>query len=272
MPAVAVVAAVALSEVGITAAAVGSAVLGAEAAAATIIGATTIGEAVGGAIIGAGTGALSAAVQGGDIGKGALGGFIGGGFTPVLTGAVSSALSPGTAFIDLNGPVPMAPSVGGSEAFGKGLASGIGKFGGSTLAGLATGQPIQQALKSGLVSGLAGGLGTGIGAATDLGSTGTSLLSGALGFGLSQAFAPSAKATSISAQAPTQAPTTQYNLGSLSSGAPSGGLGSALFAAPGFGYSPGSPVFGTSEGDKAPTQKAWGGENKSLRDVGETVT
>lgn len=271
MPAVGVVATIALSSVGVTASTVGAAALGA----AGITASTTVASVVGGTIIGAGTGALSAAVQGGDIGKGALMGAVSGGVGSGISSAVSQALSPGLQSIDLQGANYMPPEVGGSVAVGRGIASGIGRFGGTLAGGLAGGVPFEQALKSGLISGVSGALGTGIGEATDLGQTGTAILSGALGTGLSAAFGDTSAASRPIMTAPQAAvatPATQYNLGALSQGVQTGGLGSALFAAPGIGYSPGGPVFGTSESGQAPTRRAWGGENKSLRDVGETVT
>lgn len=270
MPAITVVATLALSSVGITASTVGAAVLGA----AGITASTTVASVVGGTIIGAGTGALSAAAQGGDIGRGALMGAVSGGVGSGISSAVSQALSPGIQTIDLQGANYMPPEVGGSVAVGRGIASGLGRFGGTLAGGLAGGVPFEQALKSGLISGVSGALGTGIGEATDLGQTGTAILSGALGTGLSAAFGDSTPARAIisAPQAGVATPATQYNLGALSQGVQTGGLGSALFAAPGIGYSPGGPVFGTSESGQAPTRRAWGGENKSLRDVGETVT
>jgi len=269
MPAVGVVASLTLSSVGITASTVGAAALGA----AGITASTTVASVVGGTIIGAGTGALSAAVQGGDIGKGALMGAVSGGVGSGISGAVSQALSPGLSTIDLQGANYMPPEVGGSVAVGRGIASGLGRFGGTLAGGLAGGVPFDQALRSGAISGIAGGLGTGIGEATDLGQTGTAILSGALGTGLSAAFGDSGTSRAIAPSVQTGAgPATQYNLGALSQGVQTSGLGSALFAAPGIGYSPGAPLFGTSESGQAPTRNAWGGENKSLRDVGETVT
>lgn len=265
MPAVAVVAALALSEVGITAAVVGEAILGGSAAVAAIEGGTVIASALGGAVIGAGTGALSAAVQGGDIGKGALMGAVSGGVGGGVSTAVGEAFGasgmPGT-------PSYIPPSINGSEALGIGVSKGIGSFAGGAASALAGGQSLEAALKSGLIGGVSSGLGAGLGTEFGLGGTQQSILSGALGYGLGQAFQPS-RSTSVAAQSTSgpsgiQAPTSSTP-SSIST------LGSALFAAPGFGYSPSGPVLGGSSDSKTP-QNVWSETDKSLRDVGSTVT
>ena len=275
MPAVGVVASLALSSLGVTAASVGTAILGGVEAVAAIEGGTVIASTVGGAVIGAGTGALSAAVQGGDILKGALGGAVSGGVGSGVTTGISQALSPGISTIDLTGANYAPPEIAGSQALGAGVAKGVGSFAGGTAGALASGQPLSAALRSGLIGGASSGLGAGIGTALDLGGTGQSLLSGALGYGLGRAFQPSGSSQQYtpsqiatlgtSGVSSTQTPSTQ------AVGTPSA-LGSALFAAPGFGYSPGGPVLGGSGGeDKAPTN-VWSSTDKSLRDVGSTVT
>ena len=270
MPAVGVVASLALSSVGITAASVGTALLGGATAVAAIEGGTVIASALGGAVIGAGTGALSAAVQGGDIGKGALMGGISGGVGGGVTTALSQGLSPGMSSIDLTGANYAPPEIAGSQALGAGVAKGVGSFAGGTAGALAGGQPLSSALKSGLIGGVGSGLGAGLGTAMDLGGTGQSLLGGAISYGLGKALQPSGSTSSPSQVANlgvsgTQTPSTQ------TAGA-SSALGSALFAAPGIGYSPGGPILGGSGGeDKAP-KNVWSETDKSLRDVGSTVT
>ena len=62
------------------------------AGATTILGATTIADIATGAIIGAGTSAAQAAIQGGDIGKAAVAGAVGGGVSPVVSGTLGQAL------------------------------------------------------------------------------------------------------------------------------------------------------------------------------------
>jgi hypothetical protein len=266
MPAVAVAASFALSSVGITAASVGTALLGGATAVAAIEGGTVIASALGGTVIGAGTGALSAAVQGGDIGKGALMGAVSGGVGGGVTTALSQGLSPGISTIDLTGANYAPPEIAGSQALGAGVAKGVGSFAGGTAGALAGGQPLSAALKSGLVSGIGSGLGAGLGTAMDLGGVGQSVLGGALSYGLGKAFQPSAQAKST---IPTQVGATGFQ--SPAGQGTSSALGSALFAAPGLSYSPGGPVLGGSSEDKAP-KNVWSESDKSLRDVGSTVT
>jgi len=265
MPAVGLVATFALSEIGITAATVGTALLGGSAAVAAIEGGTVIASALGGAVIGAGTGALSAAVQGGDIGKGALMGAVSGGVGGGVTTAVGEAFGasgmPGT-------PEYVKPSIGGSESLGLGVSKGIGSFAGGAASTLAGGQPLETALKSGLIGGVSSGLGAGLGTELGLGGMQQSVLSGALGYGLGQAFQPS-RSTSVAAQSAGGVSGTQTPASTSPSSIST--LGSALFAAPGFGYSPSGPVLGGSSEDKAP-KNVWSETDKSLRDVGSTVT
>lgn len=267
MPAVAIVAALALSEVGITAATVGTALLGGTTAVAAIEGGTIIASTLGGAVIGAGTGALSAAIQGGDIGKGALMGAVSGGVGAGVGAGISQALSPGMSTIDLNGANYAPPEIAGSQALGAGVTKGISSFAGQTAGALAGGQPLESALKSGLISGVSGGLGAGIGTEAGLSGTQQSLLSGALGFGLGKAFQPS-RSTSVAAQA---AGPSGIQIPTATPGSSTSTLGSALFAAPGFSYTPGGPVLGGSSDDKTP-KNVWSETDKSLRDVGSTVT
>ncbi len=289
MPAVGLVASLALSSVGITAASVGTALLGGATAVAAIEGGTVIASALGGAVIGAGTGALSAAVQGGDIGKGVLMGAVSGGVGGGVTTALSQSLSPGISTIDLTGANYAPPEIAGSQALGAGGAKGVGSFAGQTAGALAGGQPLGSALKSGLISGVGGGLGAGLGQALDLGSMGSSVLGGALSYGLGKAFQPTG-GSSVQSRAPqyaqTSQPSQQYlapsqttTLGTSLTQAPSGqavgtpsALGSALFAAPGFSYSAGGPVLGGSDTEAKAPRNVWSETDKSLRDVGSTVT
>ena len=273
MPAVGVVASLALSSVGITAASVGTAILGGATAVAAIEGGTVIASVLGGAVIGAGTGALSAAVQGGDIGKGALMGGISGGVGGGVTTALSQGLSPGMSSIDLTGANYAPPEIAGSQALGAGVAKGVGSFAGGTAGALAGGQPLSSALKSGLIGGVGSGLGAGLGTAMDLGSTGQGILGGALSYGLGKALQPTGQSqqTYIPTQTSSLGATGTQTPGAQTAGA-SSALGSALFSAPGIGYSPGGPVLGGGSGeDKAP-KNVWSDTDKSLRDVGSTVT
>jgi hypothetical protein len=268
MPAVGLVASFALSELGITAASVGTALLGGSTAVAAIEGGTVIASALGGTVIGAGTGALSAAVQGGDIAKGALTGAVSGGVGSGVTSGLSQALRPGMSSIDLTGANYAPPEISGSQALGAGVAKGVGSFAGGTAGALVGGQPFSSALKSGLIGGVSSGLGAGLGTEFGLSGVGQSALSSALGYGLGSAF--QSKPTSS-----TQIASGVSGLQRPISTAPSGtssALGSALFAAPGFGYSPSGPVLGGADADSKAPKNVWSETDKSLRDVGSTVT
>ena len=255
MPAVALVIGAVASYTGVTA-----------AITATLVelGASAVVASVGtGAIIGAGSGALSSAIQGGDIAKGAL---IGG-----ITGGVGAGVS------DVVGGALSSPGVGeygpqlatGSTALDAGILKGVtGAVTGGLGAGLSGGDPLRGALLGGVTGGISGAAGQALG----LGSTGTSALGGALGFGLSAAFPQDQKAQTrgVSAQTPYQ-PTASGKTTSqaLGTGAP---MGSALSIAPGMGYSPSSTVFGASESDK-PKSNVWNVESlKGGAEVGPNVS
>jgi hypothetical protein len=219
---------------------------------------------------------------------GAVSGGVGGG----VTTALSQSLSPGISTIDLTGANYAPPEIAGSQALGAGVAKGVGQFAGSTAGALAGGQPLESALKSGLISGVSGGLGAGLGKALDLGSMGSSVLGGALSYGLGKAFQPTG-GSSIQSRAPQYAQTSQSSQPSQQYLAPSqtttlgtsltqgtsgqavgtpSALGSALFAAPGFSYSAGGPVLGGSDTEAKAPRNVWSDTDKSLRDVGSTVT
>jgi hypothetical protein len=255
MPAVAFVVGAVLSYTGVTA-----------AITATLVelGASAIVASVGtGAIIGAGSGALSAAIQGGDVAQGALIGGITGGVGAGVSNVIGGALS--------------APGVGeygpqlatGSPALDAGIQRGLtGVVTGGLGAGLSGGDPLRGALLGGVTGGISGAAGQALG----LGSTGTSALGGALGFGLSAAFPSDQKAQTrgVSAQTPFQPTATGKTTSqALGTGAP---MGSALSIAPGIGYSPSSTVFGSGESDK-PKSNVWNVESlKGGAEVGPNVS
>jgi hypothetical protein len=251
MPAVGIVAAVALAEAGVTATAVGGALLGAEAASAAIIGSTTVGQVVGGAIIGAGTGALSAAVQGGDIGQGMLVGGITGGVGSAVSGAIGTMLEDAT--VGVYGP-ELKPTLGGSTALGSALQKGItGAVTGGLGAGLTGGDIGKGILLGGVGGGLTGGLSEGLG----LSGTESKILGGALSYGLGQAFAPDAPTRNAVAASPGATtysqPTITGKTAATQSTAP---LGGALLASPTLGYTPGSSFLGGTDSSK-PSQNVW---------------
>ena len=222
-------------------------------------------SAASGAIIGGVSGGLSTEITGGNVGKGIIGGLVSGGVGGGVSNLVSDALGGVSAVGDTGPQIPVKPTLGGSEALGAGAVKGLEGFAGATTGALATGQPFSSALRSGLISGASGGISGAAGNYFDLGKVGTSALGGALGYGLNQAFPGSTQASKSTI--PTQSGVSGFQ----SSGAPSA-LGSALFSAPGMSYSPGGPVLGGAGGeDKAP-KNVWSDTDKSLRDVGSTVT
>ena len=259
MPAVAVVVAAVTSYSGIAATiAVSLEAMGASALVASI------GSGV---IVGAGTGAITSAIQGGDIAQGALIGGITQGVGAGVSNIIGGALS-------LPGVGEYGPQLAtGSAALDAGIQKGItGAVTGGLGAALGGGDPLRGAL----LGGAAGGISAAAGQALGLGSTGTSALGGALGFGLSAAF-PSekqAQTKGVSAQTPFQptAPSKATGLTTnqiLGSNAP---MGSALSISPGMGYSPSSAVFGASESDK-PKSDVWNVESlKGGAEVGPNVS
>jgi hypothetical protein len=228
------------------------------------MGASALVASVGsGVIVGAGTGALSAAIQGGDIAQGALIGGITQGVGAGVSNVIGGALS-------LPGVGEYGPQLAtGSAALDAGIQRGLtGAVTGGLGAGLSGGDPLRGALLGGVTGGISGAAGQALG----LGSTGTSALGGALGFGLSAAFPQDQKAQTrgVSAQTPFQPTATGKTTSqALGTSAP---MGSALSIAPGMGYSPSSAVFGASESDK-PKSDVWNVESlKGGAEVGPNVS
>jgi hypothetical protein len=248
-----------LSALGVTAGGVGAAALGAVGLEASTIVASTVG----GAIIGAGTGALNAAIQGGDIGKGALTGGVAGGVGSGVGALTSQALG-ATAPLPAGVQGPSAPAtVGGSAALGSGVVGSASQGAGSFAGALAGGAPLSTALQAGLrgvelggISGLASGFAkeAGVSArdASSIGSAASQLASYAL---------PSVSGGSAK---PSYTTPVQPSL-SLQGPAPSPTLGQSLSIAPTLGYSPSGSVFGSSdtEGKKS---NVW--NVGSLRNIG----
>ena len=264
------------------AAPIGSAILGAvgaeSLAASTVIAGTTAAELTGGAVLGSGINAIEAAATGGNVAKAALTGGVGGLVGTAVGGLVGNELA---------SPVgetvgPMQPNIAGSTSAGAAAVKGLGNFAGSTAGALTGGANLSSALRTGAISGASGGLSAGLSSALNLsdyglpGKVASGLLGPAISYGLGKAFPASSKGGTQSTSAqPTVATSSPYAGGASQSfqlaGAPSA-LGSALFAAPGIGYSPGGPVLGGAGGeDKAP-KNVWSDTDKSLRDVGSTVT
>lgn len=260
--------------VGSISAAVGAGVSGlisAEAAGTAILGAVTVGDVATGAIIGAGTGALSAAAQGQNVLKGAELGAISGGVGSIATGLAGPALQ-GALNADGTG------GIGGAAA--QGLTKATGSLAGGTAAGLVAGEPFGTAIKGALPKALAGALTTGLisefgyegnvippGSA---GSLGQSLLTSALTPALSKSLGvgqSSLGGVTNYSSAPTTSPGPASFSGSQS-GTPSS-LGGSLATSPGFAYAPGSTVFGSSDKDSKAPSDVW--NTSSLRELGSAV-
>lgn len=244
MPAAGIVVAFGLSELGATAAISGALI---EAGASAIVA-----DVATGAIIGAGSGAISSAVQGGDIAKGMLIGAITGGVGAGVSGALTQTLGGDTLSAGLQGPV-RAPEFAGSQALGSGIVKGVtGAVTGGLGSALGGGDPLRGALLGG-----ASGFGSGyLSSELGLGKVGSSLLGGALSYGLGQAFAPDAptrNAVAASPGATTYSPTVSGKTAPQASTAP---LGGALLASPTLGYTPGSSFLGGTDSQK-PAQNVW---------------
>ena len=217
------------------------------AAEASIIGSATVANVTGGAVLGAGTGALNAAINNQNIAKGALTGGVTGGVGQLAGGLAGSLLSAPSG--DIVGP--NQPNVLGSTVAGAGVIGGAKGLAGGTAGALAGGAPLTQALKSGAISGASGALTAGLSQGLGLDKTTSSILGSGISYGLGKAFQPTG-GSSVQSRAPqyaqTSQPSEQYlapsqttTLGTSLTQAPSGqavgtpsALGSALFAAPGF--------------------------------------
>ena len=244
MPAAGAIIAFVASEVGVTAAISGALI---EAGATAIVA-----DVVTGAIIGAGSGAIGSAIQGGDIAQGALIGAVTGGVGAGVSSSVTQALGGDTLSAGLQGPV-RAAEFAGSPALGAGIVKGVtGLTAGALGSALGGGDPLRGALLGG-----ASGFGSGyLSSELGLGKTGSAALGGALSYGLGQAFAPDAptrNAVAASPGAQTYSPTVSGKTAQTQSTAPIGG---ALIASPTLGYTPGSVFLGGSDKEK-PAQNVW---------------
>jgi hypothetical protein len=236
-----------------------SSFVGSTLASAGILAEGTLGAIETGAIIGAGEGAVNAAVSGGDIAKGALTGGVGGGVGAGVGAQVSSALAEPSA--NVYGPVQ--PNVGGSAALGSGATGAASQGAGSFAGALAGGAPLTTALQAGLrgvelggISGLASGFAKEAGIPASESKT--------IGTAASQLASYALPSVSGGSSTPTYTPPVQPGL-SLQGPLPSPTLGQSLSIAPTLGYTPTGSVFGSSdaEGKKS---NVW--NVGSLRNVG----
>ena len=235
--------------------------VGSTLASANILAGGTLGAIETGAIIGAGEGAVNAAVSGGDIAKGALTGGVGGGVGAGVGAQVSSALAEPSA--NVYGPVQ--PNVGGSAALGSGATGAASQGAGSFSGALAGGAPLSTALQAGLRGVELGGIsGLASGTAKELGVS--SRDAGTIGSAASQ-LASYALPSVSGGSAPSYTPPVQpgLSLQGPATQAPSPTLGQSLSIAPSLGYSPTGSVFGSSdaEGKKS---NVW--NVGSLRNIG----
>ena len=235
--------------------------VGSTLASAGILAEGTLGAIETGAIIGAGEGAVNAAVSGGDIAKGALTGGVGGGVGAGVGAQVSSALAEPSA--NVYGPVQ--PNVGGSAALGSGATGAASQGAGSFAGALAGGAPLSTALQAGLRGVELGGIsGLASGTAKELGVS--SKDAGTIGSAASQ-LASYALPSVSGGSAPSYTPPVQpgLSLQGPATQAPSPTLGQSLSIAPSLGYSPTGSVFGSSdtEGKKS---NVW--NVGSLRNIG----
>ena len=254
-----------------------SSFVGSTLASASILAEGTLGAIETGAIIGAGEGAVNAAVTGGDIAKGALTGGVSGGVAGGVSSEIGKALGGGaaspTASPDYPGTAlgaPTVPTVAGLPELGSSAVKAAGQGAGSFAGALAGGAPLNTALQQGLrgaeiggISGLVSGLaqydmGVPKSDAATIGSAAGQLASYAL---------PSVSGGSAT---PSYTPPVQPSLNlqgpqSATVAGPSATLGQSLSIAPTLGYTPTGSVFGSSdaEGKKS---NVW--NVGSLRNIG----
>lgn len=244
-----------------------SSFVGSTLASAGILAEGTLGAIETGAIIGAGEGAVNAAITGGDIAKGALTGGVSGGVGAGVGAELTKDL--GAQAGSLSGDVytPATPaSIAGSPTAASSLIGAASKGAGALTGALAGGAPLSTALQQGLRAGEIGGIGglvSGL-AQYDLGvpksEAGTigSAAGQVAGYALPQVSGGSAPSYTPPVQPglSLQGPATQ---------APSPTLGQSLSIAPSLGYTPTGSVFGSSdaEGKKS---NVW--NVGSLRNIG----
>ena len=251
--------------------------VGSTLASAGILASGTLGAIETGAIIGAGEGAVNAAVTGGDIAKGALTGGVSGGVAGGVSSEIGKALGGGaaspTASPDYPGTAlgaPTVPTVAGLPELGSSAVKAAGQGAGSFAGALAGGAPLNTALQQGLrgaeiggISGLVSGLaqydmGVPKSDAATIGSAAGQLASYALP-SVSGGSATPSYTTPVQPSLNLQGPQSATVAG------PSATLGQSLSIAPSLGYSPGGSVFGSSdaEGKKS---NVW--NVGSLRNIG----
>ena len=236
----------------------------------TILGATTVADVTTGAIVGSGTAAAQAAIQGGDIVKAAEYGAVAGATAPVVSGVLNEALgggkptytdpTTGTTSVAQGPPAP--PSALDSTTLGGALVGGLTPLISGTLGGVAVGQRPEDAFKANLPAAAGGALSGGAmyglnldqPTAAAVGNTATQLIN----------YATTQPRSVRSYTTPSGTPSAQPSL-NLQGPLPSPTLGQSLSIAPTLGYTPSGSVFGSSdaEGKKS---NVW--NVGSLRNIG----
>ena len=252
--------------------------VGSTLASAGILASGTLGAIETGIIIGAGEGAVNAAVTGGDIAKGALMGGVGGGVGAGVSSEVTKALGSteyggysGIPTTTTNTVNPLMPAtVAGSPELGSAAVKAAGQGAGSFAGALAGGAPLNTALQQGLrgaeiggISGLVSGL-----AQYDLGVPKSEAAT--IGSGAGQIASYALPSVSGGSATPSYTTPVQPSLNlqgpqSATVAGPSATLGQSLSIAPTLGYTPTGSVFGSSdaEGKKS---NVW--NVGSLRNIG----
>lgn len=238
---------------------------------ATILGSTTLGAVTTGAVLGVGGGAITSAISGQNVLKGALTGGLIGGVGAGIGAGVGDLFSP-TAQQVGQAAYTMGPSFSGASSVAPGLGAstipGAAKsLTSTTLGALTRGSTLGQSLQSGVLGAIPGVAGSGLGFTAEQFAPGTGLSDiarrvgsqvvgtgiqdvfgeqrGSGTFGYTQQQPPRATAS------PTQTDVAPY------------ALSQALRTAPDLGYSPGAAILGASGGGEGASQNVW--NIKSLR-------
>jgi len=246
--------------------AISTAVTGTLASAGITLASGTLGALETGAIIGAGEGAVNAAITGGDIAKGALTGGVGGGVGAGVGAELTKDL--GAQAGSLSGDVytPATPaSIAGSPTAASSLIGAASKGAGALTGALAGGAPLSTALQQGLRAGEIGGIGglvSGLAQYEGVPKSDAATIGSAAGQVAGYAL-PSVSGGS----APSYTPPVQpgLSLQGPATQAPSPTLGQSLSIAPTLGYTPTGSVFGSSD---AEGQKSNVWNVGSLRNIG----
>jgi hypothetical protein len=238
---------------------------------ATILGSTTLGAVATGAVLGTGGGAITSAISGGNVLKGALTGGLVGSIGAGIGAGVGDLFSPSAQQLG-QAAYTMGPSFSGASSVAPGFAAstipGAAKSIGQTTAGaLLRGSNLGQALGAGALGAVPGAAGASLGftvdqfaPGTDLGRVASGVGSQVVGTGIQDIFGEQRGSGTFGYAQPSGARTatnsTQTDVAPYA-------LSQALRTAPDLGYSPGSAILGASGGDQEQSKNVW--NIKSLR-------